>query len=223
MKKIFLGLLFASKFIFAQDLSKDLKPFKAITVTSAMEVELILANGYKIEVYGKDVDKLKISEKGKELKLTTSLDKKFKSDLKVKIYYEEGLRNLKLANWVKISSKEPIIEKFLELETINNVKANLTLQTEDFIAEVDLGSIITLKGFTESQKIEVKNKSFYDAFNFKSKKTYIEAKASQAAIYVSGFLDAEAKLKAEITYMGNPFSVNEKTFLGKIFPKKEEK
>jgi len=220
MKKIFLGLLFASQFIFAQDLSKNLKPFKAITVTSAMDVELIVADTYKIEVYGKEAEQLKIIENGKELKLTTSLGKKFNSKYKVKIYFKKGLRYLKLANWVKITSKEPIIENFLELETINNVKVNLTLQTEDFIARLDLGSIITLKGVTESQKIEVINKSFYDAFNFKSKKAFIKAKSSQAAIYVSEFLDAEAKFKAEIIYMGNPFSINQTTFLGKINSKK---
>lgn len=220
MKKLLCLLIMISQLASAQDLSKDLKPFKAITITSAMEVELILATSFKLEVYGKDVDKLKISNKGKELKLTTSLGKKFKSDLKLKIYYNEGLRHLKLANWVKITAKEPIIEKFLELETINNVKADLTIQTEDFIAELELGSKVTLNGLTDSQKITVKSKSVYDAFNFKSKKAFVEAKAGQAAIFVSGFLDAEAKLKGEIIYKGDPFSINEKTFLGKITPKK---
>ncbi len=222
MKKLFLSLLLITQFSFSQNLVKDLKPFKAILITSAMEVELILANGFKIEVEGTDVDKLKISNKGKELKLTTSLKKKFKSDLKIKIYYSEGLRNIKLANWVKFSSKEPIIEKFLEFEAINNVKANLTVQTEDFIGSLELGSDLVLKGITDSQKIEVSTKSFYDAFNFKSKKAYVEVKAAKAGIFVSDFLDAEAKLKGEIIYMGEPFSVNEKTFLGKVIHKKKE-
>ncbi|MGY5352171.1 GIN domain-containing protein [Wenyingzhuangia sp. IMCC45533] len=221
MKRIFLALLFITQINFAQDLVRNLKPFKAISITSAMEVELILANGFKLEVTGKDVDKLSVNNKGKELKLSTSLGKKFKSDLKVKIYYSEGLRNIKLANNVIFTSKEPIIEKFLEFEAINNVKADLTVQTKYLVARLDLGSNLLLKGFADDQKVKVNTKSMYDAFNLKSKKATVEVKAGNAGIYVSEFLDANAKLKGEIVYMGDPFSVNEKTFLGKVIHKKK--
>ena len=220
MNKLFL-LLLISNFVFAQDLKKDLKTFKSIHINSAMQVELISSDSCKIEITGKDVDKLSIDEKNKELKLSTSLDKKFKSDLMVKIYYQSGLRHLKLANLVEISSNDTIKEKFLEIEAINNVKANLSLEIEDFIANLSLGSNFVLKGVTESQKINVSSKSFYDAFNFKSKKAFVEAKTSQVGVNVSEFLDANAKYKAEIIYTGNPYSVNEKTFLGKVISKKE--
>lgn len=220
MKKLFL-LLLISNFVFAQDLKKDLKAFKSIHINSAMQVELISSDSCKIEITGNDVDKLSIDEENKELKLSTSLDKKFKSDLMVKIYYQPGLRYLKLANLVEITSNDTINEKFLEIDAINNVKAILSLQTEDFIANLSLGSNFILKGVTESQKIEVSSKSFYDAFNFKSKKAFVEAKTSQVGVYVSEFLDANAKYKAEIVYIGNPYSVNEKTFLGKVISKKE--
>ncbi len=224
MKKLILILaIVLAQFAQAQSISKELKPFKAITVTSAMDVELIYADVFKIEVFGKDADKLKITNKKKELKLTTSLAKKFKSDLKVKVYYDKGLRSLKLANWVTITNKEPITEKFLEIEAKNNVKANLWIQTKDFIADLELGSNLLLKGITEGQKVKVSTKSFYDAFNFKSKKTAITVKAANAGVYVSQFLDATAKLKGEITYAGNPFSIAENTFLGKITAKKEPK
>ncbi len=221
MKNIFLLLFVVSQFTFAQDLVRNLKPFKSITINSAMEVELILANGFKVEVTGKDVDKLSVTTRGKELKLSTALKKKFKSDLKVKIYYSEGLRNIKLANNVVFTSKEPIVEKFLEFEAINNVKANLTVQTKYFVSRLDLGSNLLLKGFADDQKIKVNTKSFYDAFNFKTKKSTVEVKAGNAAVFVSEFLDASAKLKGEIIYMGDPFSVNEKTFLGKVIHKKK--
>ena len=220
MKKLFL-LLLISNFVFAQDLKKDLKTFKSIHINSAMQVELISSDSCKIEITGKDVDKLSIDEKNKELKLSTSLDKKFKSDLMVKIYYQPGLRYLKLANLVEISSNNIIKEKFLEIDAINNVKVNLSLELEDFIANLSLGSNFVLKGVTESQKINVSSKSFYDAFNFKSKKAFVEAKTSQVGVNVSEFLDANAKYKAEIIYTGNPYSVNEKTFLGKVISKKE--
>ena len=220
MKKLFL-LLLISNFVFAQDLKKDLKVFKSIHINSAMQVELISSDSCKIEITGKDVDKLSIDEKNKELKLSTSLDKKFKSDLMVKIYYQPGLRYLKLANLVEISSNNIIKEKFLEIDAINNVKVNLSLELEDFIANLSLGSNFVLKGVTESQKINVSSKSFYDAFNFKSKKAFVEAKTSQVGVNVTEFLDANAKYKAEIIYTGNPYSVNEKTFLGKVISKKE--
>ncbi|MDO3694009.1 DUF2807 domain-containing protein [Wenyingzhuangia sp. chi5] len=220
MKKLFL-LLLISNFVFSQDLKKDLKSFKSIHINSAMQVELISSDSCKIEVTGKDVDKLSIDEENKELKLSTSLDKKFKSDLMVKIYYQSGLRYLKLANLVEISSNDTIKEKFLEIDAINNVKANLSLETEDFIANLSLGSNFVLNGITESQKINASSKSFYDAFNFKSKKAYVEAKTSQVGVNVTNFLDANAKYKAEIVYTGNPYSINEKTFLGKVISKKE--
>ena len=220
MKKLFL-LLLISNFVFSQDLKKDLKSFKSIHINSAMQVELISSDSCKIDITGKDVDKLSIDEENKELKLSTSLDKKFKSDLMVKIYYQSGLRYLKLTNLVEISSNDTIKEKFLEIDAINNVKANLSLETEDFIANLSLGSNFVLNGITESQKIKVGSKCFYDAFNFKSKKAFVEAKASQVGINVSEFLDANAKFKAEIVYIGSPYSVNEKTFLGKVIRKKD--
>lgn len=220
-KTLLLLLLFVSNFVFAQDLSKDLETFKSIIITSAMDVELISSENSKIEVIGNDIDKLTISNKNKELKLTTSLGKKFKSDLKVKIYYTTGLRYLKLSNQVVIYSKHVINEVFLELEAINNVKANLKLKTKDFVANLKLGSNISLEGSTEVQKISVSSKSFYDAFNFKSKKSFVKTKAADVAIYVEEFLDVNAKLKSKVTYMGDPYSVNEKTFLSKVIHKKK--
>ncbi|ANW97249.1 hypothetical protein AXE80_13525 [Wenyingzhuangia fucanilytica] len=220
MRQLFL-LLFISNIIFAQDLKKDLTSFKSINISSAMQVELISSDSCKIEVTGKDLEKLSINNLEQELKLSTSIDKKFKSDLRVKIYYQPGLRYLKLANLVELSSKDTINEKFLEIEAVNNVKAVLSVKTEDFIANLSLGSNFVLKGITESQKIKVGSKCFYDAFNFKSKKAFVEAKASQVGINVSEFLDANAKFKAEIVYIGNPYSVNEKTFLGKVIRKKD--
>lgn len=219
MKKIVLLILLISQFGFSQNLVKKLQPFKAISITSAMEVELILSDHFKIEVFGEDVDKLSISDVSEELKLTTSLNKKFKSDLKIKIYYVTGLRYIKLANNVSFKSRGPVVEKFLEIKAVNNVRADLSLSTDVFIATLDLGSNFKLKGTTESQKITIKKKSFYDAFNFKSKKAYTEVSFSKAGIYVSEFLEATAKLKGEITYIGNPLSVHEKTFLGKVIHK----
>jgi len=216
MKYIYVVILCISQFCFSQDLVKELQPFKSISITTAMEVELVLSDHFKIEVFGKDVAKLSITDFNKELKLTTSLTKKFKSDLKIKIYYVKGLRSIKLANHIILSSKEPIVEDFFEIKAINKVKADLRLVTKDFIATLDLGSNILLKGSTESQKINIKNKSFYDAFNFKSQKTFATVKLSKAGVYVSDFLDATAKLKGEIIYAGNPLTVHEKTFLGKV-------
>ncbi|GGF63965.1 GIN domain-containing protein [Wenyingzhuangia marina] len=221
MKKLFLFALFISNIAFSQDLLQNLKTFKSIDISSAMDVELVAADTAKIEVTGSDLEKLTISDQGGELRISTSLDKKFKSDLIVKIYYQPGLRYLKLANLVEISSNDTINEKFLEIDAINNVKVNLSLKTDDFIANLSLGSNFVLKGITESQKINASTKSFYDAFNFISKKAYVEAKTSQVGVNVTEFLDANAKYKAEIVYTGNPYSVNEKTFLGKVISKKE--
>lgn len=215
MKKLLL-LLLITNFVSAQDLKQNLKEFKSITISSDMDVELIVSDSYKIEVYGNDVDKLTIDNKGHELKLTTSLSAKFKSDLKTKIYYKPGIRYIKLSNNVKITSADVIQENFLELELINNVRADLKLNTVDFIAKLELGSDIVLNGVTESQKIEVLTKSNYNAYQLKSKKAYVKVNASNAFIFVSEFLEANSRIKGEISYKGNPFSVSEKTFLGKV-------
>ncbi|MGY5355301.1 GIN domain-containing protein [Wenyingzhuangia sp. IMCC45467] len=221
MKNLFLFVLFVCNISFSQDLLQNLKSFKSIHINSAMDVELVSSDSAKIEVTGNDLEKLNISDDNNELKLSTSLDKKFKSDLKVIIYYMPGLRNIKLANQVKITSRNVINEKFLELEAVNGVKANLSVKTKDLVSILSLGSKIALEGITESQKINASTKSFYDAFNLISEKAYVEAKTSNVAVYVNQFLDANAKYKGEIIYMGDPYSVNEKTFLGKVIHKKK--
>ncbi|MEN8765086.1 MAG: GIN domain-containing protein [Wenyingzhuangia sp.] len=215
----FIFFFLISNVIFSQSITRKLDTFKSIKISSAIEVILETANHSKIEVTGSDIDKLQIKNKNQELHLFTSLDKKFKNDLKVHIYYEPGLRYLKLTNSVKIHSKTPIHEEFFEIEANHNVKAVLRLKTKHLVAKLKLGSNITLKGTTESQKIYVGAKCFYHAFQFISKQTTISANASLAEIHVSEFLEATAKFKAEIIYRGQPNSVNEKTLLGKVIRK----
>lgn len=215
MRKL-LFILLVTNSVFSQDLKRNLKEFKSIIVSSAMDVELITSNVFKIEVTGKDVDKLNFENKNQELKLATSLSKKFKSDIKVKIYYQPGIRYMKFSNNVHVHSKYLIEENFLEFNCINNVTVDIRLKTVDFIARLELGSKITLDGITESQKIKVLTKSEFNGLKFHSKKSYIKVSAAVANIYVSEFLEANAKLKGKIFYSGEPFSVSEKSFLGGI-------
>ncbi|MGY6649277.1 GIN domain-containing protein [Wenyingzhuangia sp. IMCC45574] len=216
MKKIFFALLLVTTAVFSQDLERNLKEFKSVTISSAMDVELIKADVFKIEAVGQDVSKLNVENKSQELSLSTSLTKKFKSDIKVKIFYKPGIRYIKLSNNVILHSKSILTENLLELIAINNVKVDLRLKIKDFVGRFELGSNISLKGTTESQKLKVLTKSEYNGFDFKSKKTYIKAVTSKADIYVSEYLEANSRVKAKINYKGDPFSVNEKSFMGDI-------
>ncbi|WP_010135503.1 GIN domain-containing protein [Ochrovirga pacifica] len=217
--KHFLLLLFATSTLFSQKLERNLKEFKSIEITSAMDVELIIADDYKVVATGNDTDNLIIENKNHELDISSSLTKKFNSDIKLKIYYKPGLRHIKLSNNVVIHSKDILKENFLEFIAINNINANLSLETVDLIGEFELGSNIVLKGTTESQKIKVLSKSKYKGFAFKSKKAYVKTVASEAELYVTEFLEANARLKGTIIYDGDPFSVVEKSFLGGIIRK----
>lgn len=226
--KVTLVLLMMINISFGQTIVKDsitaLNPFKSITIKAALDVELIPSDEFKIKVVGDGVEDLTILNTNKELILKLPLIDKFTSKIKAKIYFKPGLRNLSIANNTVLHSETYIEEDFLEIEQLNNTKASLKLRVNNLNADVDLGSTLTLYGTAASQHIVVTNKSVFDAFNFKTENTHIEAlKASKAGIYVSDYLDAKSTLKSEITYMGEPFSVNEKLkFLGKLIRKNEK-
>lgn len=221
MKKLLLAILFISQIAFSQVRTEELKPFNSIHITSAMEVELIVSNTNKIEISGSDHERLIIKVEDEELLISNSIDKKFKSDLKVKIYYQNKLDELSLSNKVDITSEDVLNSDFLEIKAVNGVYANLSIENKNLEVNLSLGSNIVLKGTTESQKIKASTKSFYDTFNLKSKKAYVDSNTSNVGVYVTDFLDASAKYKGEIIYMGNPTTVNKNTFLGGTISKKE--
>lgn len=202
--------------VFSQNLERNLKEFKMITISSAMNVELVISDSFKVTANGEDVDKLKIENKGQELKIASSLDKKFSSDINLKIYYKPGIRYIKLSNNVNLSSKNIIKESFLEIVAINNVHLDLDLIIKDFQAKLELGSIANLRGSAESQNLKILTKSEFNGFKFKSEKAYVKAVTSKASVYVSNYLEVNARVKAEVKYDGNPLNVNEKSFMSDI-------
>lgn len=215
MKKI-LFILLISTSVFSQKLEKTVKEFKMISISSSMDIELIESTFFKVTATGNDVEKLIIENKGQELKIGTKIGKKFNSDIKLKIYYKPGIRYIKASNNVNLHSDNIIKESFLELVTFNNVTVNLNMIVKDFQAKIELGSVVNLKGSTESQNLKVLSKSEFHGFDFKSEKTYVKAITSKADVFATNYLEANARVKAEIKYKGKTSKVNEKSFLSEI-------
>lgn len=215
MKKIFFLFLISTS-VFSQNFERKLTEFKMITISSSMDVELIKSKFYKVVATGEDIDNLTIENKGQELKVGTNIIKKFNSDIKLKIYYKPGIRYIKVSNSVDLSSKDIIKESFLEIVAFNNVNINLNLIVEDFQAKLELRSIANFKGSTQSQNLKLLSKSEFHGLDFKSEKTYIKAITSKAEVFATKYLEANARVKAEIKYDGDPLNVNQKTFLSEI-------
>lgn len=219
MNKTFILFFIITTYSFAQPIVKNLNPFKSISINAAMDVELVPSSENKLEILTADIDKLFIKNTNEELVLDLPLLDKFSKAIAVKIYFQPGIRYLSAANNANVYTTVAINESFFEVKAIHNAKLNLVLNTNNFKADLNLGAVVTLAGFTEFQQISAMNKTTFDAFNFKSKKTIIKCNSSNAAIYVTDYLDATAKFKSDIVYAGEPVFVEQNTFLSNVHPK----
>lgn len=195
---------------------RDIAPFTAIQVSSAITVYLSQGNEDAIAVSCSDMTKIsKIITEVKNGVLKISLDNDFwnswrMGDLKVKAYISvKTLNSLKASGASSIKINETISGTNLNVEAsgASNIKGNLIFNTIN--ANVSGASSINITGKTNEAVFDASGASSIKGFDFITTNCKIEASgASNVNLTVNGSLVAEASGASSIKYAGNPTSTN---------------
>lgn len=173
--------------------SREVSDFKAIDVSGAFEVEIIVQKDFSIQVEADDnlLQFIKTEVSGDTLKISS--EKSFKSN-----------------NPLKIRITAPDIDN---LDLSGASKVNLVNLNNDSLSLDSSGaSKIKIEGTTKTFTVEMSGASKLDAENLKAENVSVDSSgASSASVFVTNELKANLSGATNVVYSGNPKNVEKKT------------
>jgi hypothetical protein len=173
--------------------NREVSDFKAIEVSGAFEVEITSQKDFSLEVEADD-NLLPL--------ITTEVD-----DGKLIIKSE---KSIKTGNPLKVRISAPDISG---LELSGASKVNLVNLNNDSLSLDSTGaSKIKIEGTTKDFEVEMSGASKLDAESLKAENVSVESSgASSLNVFVTNILKADLSGATNVTYSGNPKSVDKKT------------
>ena len=157
------------------------------------------------------------NEKGKLNISTIKGVFKDSKNVKISIYYKT-LREINAYGSAGISIENIFNGDKLIVEASSGGQILAEVKINALEAKVGQGSVITLEGTTETQKVKASSGGTFSAFSLLSKNAYLEAlTGGKIKVSANGLLDANASIGGYIGYVGKPAKIKEKTsFKGTI-------
>jgi hypothetical protein len=214
-------LLLITLFSFSQErINIELGDFNSLKVFSGLHVKLIKSDKNRVEVKGPQSEAVVIKNVNGLLKISVKLPEVFESDnTLIKLYYKNDLDFIDANEGAIITSKEIIIQDFLELRAQEGAQIEIKLQVDILKIKAVTGAEISVLGKTNSQSVIVNTGGLYKGFSLLSKKAVVIASTGgEVEISASDFLKATAKLKGIIIYKIKPKKIIKKEILtGEIY------
>ncbi len=218
MKNIFILVsLFLSISVFSQErITKTLGEFNRIKVFSGLHVKLIKSDAYRVEVKGPQSEAVLIKNINGLLKLSVKLPDVFEAEgTLVKLYYSTDLDIIDANEGAIITSKEIIIQDFLEVKVQEGAEIDLKVQVTNLKIKAVTGGAISLFGSVDILNGIINTGGQLEAFTLQAKQANIIASSGgEAEVLVSDILEATAKLKGIIVYKIKPKKLIKKEILG---------
>lgn len=229
MKKIlFTTIVFVAFSINAQtNITKNLGDFSILKVFNGIEVELIKSSEQKIEISGKNAEKVSIRNIDNTLKISLPLSIKFDKnvpddDLLVTIFYNKNIDIIDSNEGARILSKE-IKQDKLEVNSQEGAFINLAVDVNHIEIRASTGGIVKLTGTTKSQNVDLDLYGVYEGFNLESSTVSIvkAGTGAKAEIFAGQTLNARVSFGGSIFYKGNPDIIKDKKVMGGIIQKRD--
>lgn len=217
MKKSVIFLFLITNFIFAQDkITKNLGDFNVLKTYRGLTVDLVKADRPQIVIEGDKSKEVIVKNVNGVLKISMSVMETFSaSDARVTIYYSETLNLIDANEGSFISSEEIFKQEKLELKAQEAAQINLKINTDYLDIKVISGALIELDGFSKNQDVVSNTGGIYKGENLDSDYANITASTGGiATIKAEKLVDANAKLGATITVIGEPGEVKKRESVG---------
>jgi len=229
MKKIlFTIVVFLVFSVNAQtNISNNLGDFSILKVFNGIEVELIKSSEQKIEISGKNADKVSIKNIDNTLKISLPLSIKLNKnvsddDLLVTIFYNKNIDIVDANEGATITAKK-IKQDKLEVNSQEGAFINLVVDVNHIEVRASSGGIVKLTGITNSQNVDLDLYGIYEGFALESSTISIvkAGTGAKAEIMAGQTLNAKVNFGGSIFYKGSPNIVKDKKVMGGIIQKRD--
>lgn len=229
MKKIiFTALVFLVFSINAQtNITKNLGDFSILKVFNGIQVELIKSDEQKINVSGKNPEKVTIKNINNTLKISLPFslnpsENAAEEGLLVTVFYNSPIDIIDANEGATITSKE-INQDKLEVNAQERAFINMVVNVKHLEVRASSGGIIKLTGTTKSQNIDLDLYGVYEGFKLESTtiSTVRAGTGAKAEILAGQTMNAKVSFGGSIFYKGNPDIVKDKKVMGGIIQKRD--
>ncbi len=204
-------LLFAALFslsAIAQDKeTRRLSPFKAISVSQSIEVELVKGNEEKAEITSDDVDLEDILTEVTGDKLRIYLDtrnKSWRGTIKIILTYKE-LEGVSVNSSARVNSSEMINASSFYADASSSGRMSLAVNCNSLEVDVSSSGRVTLRGTARSQEVDGSSSGVYDGFDVDSESVRADVSSSgRVNVSVTKELMADVSSSGRVTYKGTP-------------------
>lgn len=209
MKKTILTLsgLFLALTIFAQSRdTRNLNSFSELSVSEAIEVELVKGNTEKaeIEVRGTDAENVLTEVSGNRLKIHMASGNWKNVDAYVKLTYR-NLEEIHVSSAARVSTESAISSDRMEINISSAGRADLIFNVGQMEVDVSSAGNFDAEGNTNEIEVDVSSAGSMSAYELECRRADLAASsAGTIKISVSDEIDARASSGGSIRYNGNP-------------------
>jgi len=209
MKKLLFTLsgLLVVLTVFAQSKdTRNLSSFSELSVSEAIEVELVKGNSEKaeVEVTGTDAENVLTEVSGNRLKIHMASGNWRNVNAYVRLTYT-NLEEIDVSSAARVSAEDAIASDQMELDVSSAAKADLVFDVGEMEVDVSSAGSLSAEGKVDAIEADVSSAGSISAYDLECKSAELSASsAGSIKITVTDQIDAKASSGGSIRYKGKP-------------------
>ena len=209
------AFVLVGQLVLAQDVTKNLVDFTALSVFDQINVTLVKSNENKIVVTGSRANDVEIVTKNNELKVRMKLTKLLKGeDVSATIYYKT-INRVDVSEGSYVGSADTFKSGEFSVSAKEGANVKLALDVQKLTSKAHSGGEIELSGKAANNDVTITSGGKLKAKNLATKQTNVTINAGgEADITASDLVDAKTRAGGTIDIYGKPKTVNKKTTAG---------
>jgi hypothetical protein len=214
-KIVFIGLLLGHCIMAQNTITSNLGDFNEIKVYRGITVNLVKSGEQKIVIEGEKSSDVVVKNINGVLKITMAIIQTFTTkDVNITVYYK-NLDILDSNEGSVITSKETLTQDRLTVKSQEGGQIDITVKVKTIDVKSISGGIVKLSGNSENQNVIINLGGIYKGENLITDRANISASTGAiCTVNVTKFVDADAKIGAIVTVLGNPAEILKAESLG---------
>lgn len=212
------GLYAQAKAYDYSPIDQPLRPFGQLSVLGFFEIELIPAEEARLVINSDDVDpaKVKILQRGDQLKLSLLRSVLNDEEIEVEIYYiPNKLDNIMVSGGAEIRSAEQLQTRDLRIRAGSGSRVALEVELDRLDATASEGGHLSLRGTADFVDCNANTGGILDGHRLVGQDVVCRAgTGGEVSIYAQQSLDAKASTGGIINYDGEADERQVRTMLG---------
>lgn len=187
--------------------TRKLPPFRSLSVTQSIEVELVKGNEEKAEISSDeiDLDDILTDVSGGRLKIhLDGWNRNWRGKVRVVLTYRE-LEGVSVGASASVAGNDVIVADSFAAEASSSGRLSLAVNCKELEVEVSSSGRVSLRGNAFKQRIEGSSSGQYDGFDLDSETVKADVSSSgRVNVSVSKELIADVSSSGRVTYKGKP-------------------